>query len=336
MIQAARPVRLLASLKLTLGLLLAAAAILVWGQVTGAAVGRAMALPFAGLFLNLMAAIAVHERLRRQSGLLVFHLGMAALALIAALGRLASFDGKVEVTQGGVLDTGLLVASSPAPLHPFGLGRVSFAQGPYTIDYAPGMRRGATASTVSVPDGQGGWHEKVVGDDVPLVLGGYRFYTTPNKGFAPLVSWMDAAGQEQRAAVHLPPYPAQEDVQFSEWPLPDGSRKVTLWLELSKPVYDENAAWTLKGAPADARLIVLDGERREVLSRGQSVALEGGTTLRYDGATMWMGYHIFYDPSLPWLSGAALVTVLGLLWHVLGRLKGLTEGPAWRRLGHAG
>lgn len=323
-----------ASLKLTLVGIAVLAAVLLWAVVVERPVGMLPVAPLALLFVNLSAAVAVHERLRRQTGLLVFHLGLAALALVAAVGRLLAFDGHVEVTEGALLEVGQIVADSQAPFHPWGLDEALFIQQGFTIDYDPGMRRRHTRSTVSVPDGRGGWQERVVGDDHPLALGGYRFYTSSNKGFAPVVTWERAGAAPVTGAVHMPSYPINEDRQGNEWALPDGSGTVALWLELARPAYDEHAKWVL-AAPADAKLVVIDGDRREVLEPGQSVAVGAGR-IRYDGVTTWMGYKIFYDPSLPWLAAAAGVAVLGLAWHALLRLRAIAEGPAWREMADVG
>lgn len=318
---------LLASLKLTLALLALAAAVLLWGRLIDADLTRLLVVPFGGLALNLLAAVAVHRRLRQQRGLLVFHLALAVLALVAALGRLMAFDGMVEVAEGTVFDPAAVVAKR-APLHSFALDKTEFVQGPFTINYQAGMRRRDTQSRVWLPDGQGGGREQVVGDDRPLVIGGYRLYTTPNKGFAPVLTWTGADGRSITGTVHLPSYPVNFDKQGNEWPLPDGSRTVVVWLEMPAQVFDENGEWSFR-VPTEARLTLVDGEHRVSVAPGEEVTFAGGR-VRYDRLAGWMGYQIFYDPTLPWLAAIALVAVLAMAWHALVRLRGLTEGPGWR------
>ena len=44
--------------------------------------------------------------------------------------------------------------------------------------------------------------------------------------------------------------------------------------------------------------------------------------LVYEGLTTWMGYKVFYDPTLPWLLAAALVAIAALgafFWRRFGR-----------------
>jgi len=318
----------LASLRLTLVLLAVVAALLLVGRVNDVDFTRWLVLPFGGLCLNLLAALVVHERLRRQRGLLVFHLGLAGLALIAGIGRLMAMDGHVEVVEGTLFDASQVVAQA-APFHTWQLDRAEFVQGPFTIDYAPGMQRRRTDSRVGVRDGQGGWREHVVGDDRPLVIGAYRLYTTSNKGFTAVLTWTGADGVAVTGTVNLPSYPTNYDRQGNEWPLPDGSRKVVAWLEMPTQVFDENAAWKFR-VPTEARLALVDGDQRVALAAGEEVAFAGGR-VRYERLVGWMGYQIFYDPSLPWLAVAAAIALAGLAWHALVRLRAMTEGPAWRR-----
>jgi cytochrome c biogenesis protein len=245
------------------------------------------------------------------------------------MGRLMALDGHVEVAEGTEFDAANVVAEA-APFHPFRLGHAVFGQGPFTIDYDPGMRRRHTRSTIHIADGRGGWRSVVVGDDQPLVVGGYRLYTTPNKGFAPILAWTGPDGREEIGAYHLPSYPANDDRQGGTWTLPDGSRQVVLWLEMPNPVLKPDAAWSFQ-VPADARLAVTDGDRREVLAPGQSIRIGGGS-LRYVRLASWMGYSIFYDPTLPWLFATAAVAALGMAWHAAMRLRAATSGPAWREV----
>ena len=42
----------------------------------------------------------------------------------------------------------------------------------------------------------------MVGDDTPLVLDGYRLYTTSNKGFAPLLTWQQNGAPAVHGVLH--------------------------------------------------------------------------------------------------------------------------------------
>lgn len=312
--------RALASLWLTLVCLAAAAAIALTGGAAAWSTGLLIAVPFAILCVNLMAAIVVNEKLRAHGGLLIFHLALATLAMLAAVDRLTSLSGHVEVAEGSAFDASLVEARA-GPLHHWALDRVRFVQDDFVIHYAPGMRRRDTVSRILVPGDEGTWREVTVGDDTPLIAGNYRFYTSFNKGFAPVLTYTDRAGLVHRGSVHLPLYPLKYYNQGNEWRLPDGSHTVKLWLNLPESVYDENTAWTFN-EPENAVLVVIDDARRHELQPGDTIDMGGGK-LRYEALRSWMGYTIAYNAMTPWMVAAVLIAVIGLAWHVCRKL--------WRR-----
>ncbi|MDH3658963.1 MAG: cytochrome c biogenesis protein ResB [Alphaproteobacteria bacterium] len=308
----------LGSLKATLVWLALTALVLAHSIANGEPVSVIIALPFAGLGLNLLLTLVVNRHLRSQSGLLLFHLGLALIAVLAALGRLLALSGHVEVTEGAAFEPALVVAEQ-GPLHPGHLDRVSFVQGSFRIHYDPGVKRRDTVSTVFLLDGADGWQPAEVGDDRPLVVGGYRFYTSFNKGFAPLLTYRDASGGVQQGAVHLPSFPLKSYEQGNHWTLPDQSAEVKLWLDIEDAVVDENTAWTFR-TPDATELVVIAGDERTALQPGDSMALGRGR-LSYDGLKTWMGYSIYYDPTRRWLLAAAAMAALGLFWHIVGKLR---------------
>ncbi|WP_431856901.1 cytochrome c biogenesis protein ResB [Azospirillum sp.] len=313
----ARALGALASLWWTLAWMGVTAAILAHGLATEAMDARWLALPCGGLFVNLAAALVTNEKLHRQPGLLVFHVGLAVLALAAAGGRLTAMTGSVEVTQGGAFDPALVNAKA-GPLHPWALGKITFVQGPFRIDYDAGLQRRHTNSTVFVPTAGGGWDEVTVGDDRPLKMFGYRFYTTPNKGFALLLTHIGADGQRRTGAVHLPSYPMHDYKQANSWAMPDGP-ELELWLDLPTPVATPEQPWSFR-VPDDATLVVGLGARRHELKPGQEVRI-GDARLRYEELRAWMGYTVFFDPTLPWLAAAVLVACAGLGWHAVAKIR---------------
>lgn len=308
----------LASLWLTLACILVAAAIALAGQVTSSTIGVWIAVPFAMLGANLLAALAVRPKLRRQAGLLGFHLALAGLALLAAADQLIALRGHVEITEGTAFDDHMVVAQA-GPFHPWRLDHVRFVQAGFEIDYAPRMKRGETRSTVLLPASGGRWREEIVGDDDPVVFGDYRFYTSFNKGFAPVLTYVDRRGMPHTGSVHLPSYPLNYFKQGNAWQLPDGAGEVKLWLNIPKPVYDPDRPWRF-GKPDDAVLVVLDGGVRHELRPGQSIAVGAGS-LRYDELRGWMGYTIAYNPLTPWMLAAVAVAIMCLGWHMAGRFR---------------
>lgn len=276
-----------------------------------------LALVIGALALNLLAALVVHPVLRRKLPLLMAHLALLVLVVAVATGRLMALDGRFELTQGVPFD-GTLMDREAGLLHVDRLQRLSFRHDGFEIDYAPGRKRGATRNSVTWHGADGQPQSAVIGDHRPLVLQGHRFYTSPNKGFAPVLRWQPVHGESVLGAVHLPSFPAQELRQSREWALPDG-RTVWVLLDIDQQLIDPQKAARFE-MPRTHRLVVRFGNARHELVAGQSVVLEGGT-LSYEGLRTWMGYRVAYDPTLPWLLAAALLAALALAVHFVQKFS---------------
>lgn len=271
-----------------------------------------LALPLVALSANLLAAVTSNGIFRRQLPLLVFHLALVALLLLVAAGRLSYLKGTLELTEGATFE-GLLTSMEAAPFHAGDLAKIRFSNEGFSIDYAPGLQRGPTRNRVSWLDDDGHRRQQVIGDQDPLRIKGYRFYTSFNKGFAPLFLWQPANGEPQLGAVHLPAYPLHELRQAREW-MPPGSRApVWIMLQFDEKLLDPAAPTTFR-LPEKYRLVARFGDRRVELLPGQSLRLPEGN-LSFQGLTTWMGYNVFYDWTLPWLAAACGVAVLSLGWH---------------------
>jgi cytochrome c biogenesis protein len=273
----------------------------------------ALVVPLALLALNLIAAVATNPVFRRQMALLSFHLALIAIVLLVAAGRLTYLKGQVELSQGEWFD-GTLTQREAGPWHAGALAEVRFVNDGFSIDYDVGVRRGATVNHVRWVTPDGSEAAAVIGDQRPLALAGYRFYTTFNKGFAPLFSWHPAGGgATQRGTVHLPAWPLHEHRQAQEWTPPGSS--VTLWtmLQIDEPLLDPARSFQFR-VPERHRVIVrVDGARQEMVPGERYVLPQG--TLVYEGLTAWMGYAVFYDWTIPWLLAAAAAAVASLSVH---------------------
>jgi len=318
--------RPLSSLRLTLVgmILLAIGAGLSYGNPMDMPVW-VLVVPMAVLALNLLSAIIVNPRIHRRASLLVFHLGLLGVVVLSAVGFLTRYEAHVELLQGTAFSPDGLFDQRIGPWHNGDLAGVHFVQGPYTVDYAAHMVRGHTRSQVEVPDGHGGWQTKVIGDDRPLVIDGYRFYTSFNKGFAPILTWTPDGGQAVTGSVHMPSYPLFEFKQDNSW-APPGGPQIKFWLRLTTGM-TEKEPWVLDGGKTRRVLVVNTPSERKELHPGDSVKIPGGT-LRYDHLSTWMGYKIFYDPTLHWLFATSIIGVLGLFAHFWRKF-----GASWSAMG---
>jgi cytochrome c biogenesis protein len=108
----------------------------------------------------------------------------------------------------------------------------------------------------------------------------------------------------------MPSYPLFEYKQDNRWVPPGGNQEIKFWLQLDTGM-DENKSWTLDGRTSTGTLIVTTGEKRHEVPVGESVRLDNGV-LRFDALTTWMGYRLFYDPTIHWLFFVAIMGVIGL------------------------
>jgi cytochrome c biogenesis protein len=236
--------------------------------------------------------------------LLVFHLCLLALIVLIAVGRMTYLKGQLELTDGTWFE-GQLSSFEAGPWHRGKLDQIRFANEGFSIDYDPGLRRGPTRNAVRfiAPSGQAS--QMVIGDQTPLVVQGYRFYTSHNKGFAPTFEWKPTgATQSEIGSVHLPAYPLHEYRQAQSWRLPGSEIDAWIMLQFDENLLDPGRPDEFK-LPAEHVLVLRINEQRWELQPGQSVDLPGGR-LSYLGVRAWMGITVFYDWTIPWLLASAL------------------------------
>lgn len=305
----------LASLRLTAialaSLLIAAAPAIVRGD----AVAWHLALPLGVLELNLLAAILTNSTFRRQFALLAFHIALATLVALVAIGRLTYLTGYSEVVEG-MPYTGLLEVRA-GPWHRGRAENLHFENERVRITYHPGPLRDKTLNRVRYQASGGRVQTQDIGDHQPLVLDGYRIYATFNKGFSPILTWWPADGPPVRGSVNLPRYPGEQDAQWREWAVPGAGFSIFTGLQIDGPVLDPDRYSTLR-PPEHQRLIVRHQDVRHELRLGQSLILPGGV-LRYEELRMWMGYQISYDWTTPWVLASALMSVFFLGLHLWNR-----------------
>lgn len=303
-------------------LLTAAAALAVAYEVMPAT--ALMAAPFALLIVNLAAAIVAQPRFRADLPLLLFHLALVALVALFVLARLVYLDARTTLTSGTAFD-GELQMSQHGPLHRWRPQNLRFANDGFTEDfYAQGKGKfRATYNLVSWQDDAGLWRPARIGDDHPLILNGYKIYTTRHRGFSPVFRWQPKAGPEEVGNVQLS---AQQDGAFASaeaWRLPSGT-EVWAMLEIGQPNERHSGTRANLGAGEIEHSLVLrigqqGAQQRHVLQEGRSVELDEGK-LTYVRLDSWMGYMITYDPTVPWIMGAILLGVGSLIWFYWRRI----------------
>ncbi|QDZ27721.1 cytochrome c biogenesis protein ResB [Noviherbaspirillum sp. UKPF54] len=304
----------LASLKLTLFILIALGAGILMSYAEWMSGTWALAVPLALFALNLMAAVASKPAFRRQKALLIFHLGLIAIVLLLVAGRLTYLKGSVELSEGEEFD-GQLTSFEAGPWHWWNLGRVHFSNEGFRIAYAPGVVRDKTRNMVRYADAEGREQHAEIGDQQPLVLSGYRFYTSPNKGFAPTFFWQPASGgPASLGTVHLPSYPLNEYKQAREWQLPGTGIRVWTMLQFDEVILKQDGPSEFR-LPREHKVVVHIGDLRRELQPGDAIELPQGR-LVYDGLRTWMGYAVFYDWTIHWMLVVCMITVAALGWHL--------------------
>jgi len=271
-----------------------------------------LVLPLLLLALNLLIAIIINPAINRRAGLLLFHIGLLAVVVLVAIGRLTSMEAHIELVDNAAFDSEALFNVRQGPWHDGDLEQIRFVQKGFSVDYRPGMKRGLTHNHILLADDDGRMQPLVIGDDRPLLVNGYRIYTTSNKGFAPRLTWVADDGATVSGSINMPSYPLLYFRQANEW-TPPGGEAIKFWLQVDAGL-QEDAAWVLEPNRAAGTLVINESGRRVELQPGQSLVLAGGT-LHYDRLSSWMGFKLFYDPTLPWLFISAILAVLGLLLH---------------------
>ncbi len=275
-----------------------------------------IALPLALMILNLLAALATNIRLQREPALIVFHLALVALCVLAGLDAATRFHGRVELVEGQNLQAAHVQVVERGVWHRLRLNEVELVQEAATVEFAPGLNRQQTRSVVSVV-GEADTRRFELGETRSLILLGYRFATTSNKGHAMVLSWRDVNGSVTRGAVHFPSYPAQEWRQQKTWQTPAGE-EVTFGLQPNiRPLAD--SGWVLRSRDLRAGVSLSVEGVQHPLSPGEWIALRDGA-LRFDELRLWMGYRIDYQPLIKWMLVVSLVAITALSCYFYKRL----------------
>jgi len=274
-----------------------------------------VALPTLLLVINFLFALAARGILRNNWPLMIFHFALIVLAALGLASRMSYFQATLELAENEVFhgDPRQLDNLVQGPWHRYGLADAEFSNLGFRINYHSGIKRDRTVNRIALVAGD---KRQVVeiGDHVPLVIGHYRFYTTHNKGYAPVFEWRPAgADSVLTGSIHLPAYPINEYRQALEWQVPGSGLRLWTMLRIDENVLPEDRPFEF-AIPARHRIVVRVGERRLEMQPGDRVELDGGV-LAYRGLSAWMGYKIDYDWTRPWLLATAIIAILSLFAH---------------------
>ena len=273
--------------------------------------------------MNLICAILTRTPLRTNKALLLFHVSLVALVVLAGIGQLTYLKGRLELTQGTVF-TGELLESQQGVLHRNKLDTLRFENLGYEVNYRKGLKRNDTINHVAWIDTSGFRHTTDIGDQLPLILAGYRFYTSFNKGFSLLFTWQDANGRVT-GNVNLPSFPAREFEQAQFWQIPNTDMKFWSQLVPKKKIVTLEQAFVLGELPDHHVVMRFNDERFEMLP-GQKVDLAEGT-LYYEGVRQWMGYKVFYDWTRPWMIAACLISIMAMMFYFINKFQSAIPDP---------
>ena len=266
---------------------------------------------------NLLCAMFTQNSIKNNPVLLVFHLALVVLVILAGVGQLTYLKGRLELTEGIVFQ-GDLLELDEGFLHRNSLDEIKFQNLGFEVDYKPGLKRNRTNNTIAWTDSNGQDYVSVIGDQHPLVIDGYRFYTSFNKGYSLLFTWQDAQGSSL-GSVHLPSFPAREFEQAQFWNLPGSDFKIWTQLVPHQKIVKLDQAFEFGGL-LDHHVIVRMNDTRMEMLPGASRRIGDGQ-LVYHGVRQWMGYNVYYDSTRSWMIAACLVAIFSMALHFLHKFR---------------
>ena len=273
-----------------------------------------IALPTGLLILNFLSALATRNILKNNWPLMVFHFALIALVLLVFAGRMSYFKATLELAENEEF-AGQLENIQQGPWHRYGLA-TRFTNHGFQIRYHAGIKRDKTANQLLLTTPDGLQQPLQIGDHLPLIIGHYRFYTSHNKGYAPVFEWQPFASSAKIVgSIHLPAYPTHEFRQALQWTVPGTDTGLWAFLKIEENVLPQDREFDFQ-IPQQHQLVLRYQDHRYALRPGDELELPGGI-LRYQKLSTWMGYKVDYDWTRPWLLATALIGLLGLFLHFI-------------------
>ncbi len=278
-----------------------------------------IAVPSSLLIINFLLALASRHILKSNWLLMVFHFALITLVLLVFAGHMSYFRGTLELGENEEF-FGQLENIQQGPWHRYGLSQVRFINQGFRIHYYQGIKRANTINRIGLTMADGQQQLMEIGDHVPLVIGHYRFYTSHNKGYAPVFEWRSSASAEVIVgSVHLPAYPVHEYRQALEWKIPASEHTLWTMLSIEDDVLPPDRAFDFR-VPQQHKLIVRYQDQRYELTPGDELSLPQGLLI-YRELSTWMGYKVDYDWTRPWLLATVLIGLGALFWHYIAKFS---------------
>ena len=234
-------IRLFASNQTTLLLLLVLAfSIVFYYQVSFEGRIWLLIVPACLLILNFLLALFTRRIMKNNWLLMTFHFALIALVLLTFLGQMTYFRATLELGENEDF-SGQLENIRKGPWHQYGLAQTQFTNLGFQIRYHKGIRRNDTRNQIQIALPENRQQLIEIGDHVPLVIGHYRFYTSHNKGYAPVFEWRKKDSEEAVVgSIHLPAYPVHEFRQALEWRIPGSQHQIWTMLQIDDEVLPED------------------------------------------------------------------------------------------------
>ncbi len=297
----------------------------------------------------------------RETGNLIFHIGLLTALILIAVGRLYHYEGSIIVQQGqgfcNVVTSydswrpGRLAAEGkigPAPFCVDNLDR-------FTADYLPDGEASQFSAAVTYSlgaDGQPRHH--VISVNHPLRLEGDRLYLIGH-GYAPKITVRMPDGSvrhDQAAFIPTQPETLLSEGAFQEQGKPDANQDIGIeGFFAPTPLNTGNGVITSAAPQANNPVLGIfiyqgalnpNGLPQSVytlnktklhrigqanLSIGQTTRLPNGVTVTFDGWVPWASMQVSHDPTQGYLLIAAVAMVVGLIGSL-----GIRRRRLWLRI----
>ena len=270
-----------------------------------------LALGYVLLVVNLVFAILVREKIKSSPFLLLFHIALLLMLLAIGFSRLTYFKGWVEISPNMPITepTGVI---SKGPWHPNAFKNTRVTLAGFSARYAADGRYQATDSLLLV----GAKEKRVfVSDAKTANILGYQFTRSFNIGFALSFVWMANDGTLVQGLSHFPSMTAYPETQGLELDLP--LLQKPLWVGLD--VQSDRLSYFSPEfrVPKAYRFELMASNGRHDVRVGETVDLPEGA-IKIMALVPWVGYELYYDPSIYFLLFSALIGVFALavfLWQ---------------------